>query len=139
MHKIKVLLIEDSLLSRKVVKTMLEGFDCQVDIAATGEEGIVLSQKNHYDLMLIDIGLPGIDGIMTAKLIRDQGKTDYHTPIIALIAHNDSELREEAIAAGMNDILVKPLNGFIAEEILSHYCHSTNLAKHSQKGIIRKM
>ena len=53
---------------RKVVKAMLVGLDCQVDIAATGEEGVILSQKNHYDLMLIDIGLPGIDGIMTAKL-----------------------------------------------------------------------
>lgn len=123
MSKIKILLIEDSPLSCKVAKAILEKLGCRVDTAATGEEGVAKSQKHRYDLMLIDIGLPGIDGMMTAKLIREQETKENHTPIIALTAHNDPKLRAQVVATGMNDYLVKPLNGFIAEEILARYCH----------------
>ncbi len=123
MDKTKILLVEDSPLLQKVGKAMFEQLNCKVDIASTGEDSILLSQQNHYDLILMDIGLPGIDGVMATQLIREQEKTRRHPPIVALTTQNDPELRAQAIAAGMDDYWIKPLNAFNAQEILSRYCN----------------
>jgi CheY-like chemotaxis protein len=122
-HRKKVLLVEDSILPRKIVETLLQQLECDVDIAVTGEDSIVLCQKNHYDLILMDIGLPGIDGVMAAQLIREQEQGQQHVPIVALTAHNDPILKAKALEAGMNDYLIKPLNLPTAQSILCKYCH----------------
>lgn len=122
MDKRKILLVEDSLLPQRIVQTILENLECQVDIAETGEEGVTLCLKNHYDLVLMDIGLPGIDGIQATQRIRQKENVQHHLPIIALTAHNESETKARALDAGMDDYLVKPLSASIAQEILSRYC-----------------
>ncbi len=119
----KILLVEDSPLPQMVVKTMLEQLNCHVDIAATGEDSIILCQKNRYDLIFMDIGLPGIDGVMATQLIRQQERSQGHVPIVALTAHNDPEIKTQAFAAGMNDYLVKPLTLPTAQNILCQYEH----------------
>ncbi len=125
MHRRKILLVEDSPLPQKMVKTMLERLDCDVDIAATGEDAVILCANNHYYLVLMDIGLPGIDGVMAARLIREQEKKkdQLSVPIIALTAHDDEGLKAEALAIGMNDYLIKPISLQLTEKILSTYCH----------------
>jgi two-component system, OmpR family, aerobic respiration control sensor histidine kinase ArcB len=122
-HRKKVLLVEDSVLPRKIVENLLQQLECDVDIAVTGEDSIPLCQKNHYDLILMDIGLPGIDGIMATRLIREQEKDQQHTPIIALTAHDDPVLKAKALEVGMDDYLVKPLNLTTAQSVLCQYCH----------------
>ena len=81
----------------------------------------------------MDIGLPGIDGIMAAQLIRKQQKHGHHVPIIALTAHDDPAMKTKALAAGMNDYLVKPLTMQSAHYILEKYCNRKNLNSHSIK------
>lgn len=126
MHSKKILLVEDSPLPRMIVKTVLQQLNCLVDIATTGEDSIVLCQQNHYDLIFMDIGLPGIDGIMTAKLIREQEKYGHRVPIIALTAHDDSIMKSKALEVGMDDYLIKPLTILTAQDVLDKYCHYKN-------------
>ena len=78
-------LVEDSPLLQHIVKMILEQLHCQVDMTSTGEEAVILCMKNSYHLVLLDIGLPGIDGVMAARLIREQekGNNKQSTPIIA--------------------------------------------------------
>jgi two-component system, OmpR family, aerobic respiration control sensor histidine kinase ArcB len=131
----KILLVEDSPLPQRVVKTLLEQLDCHVDVAATGEDSIVLCKKNRYDLIFMDIGLPGIDGIMAAQLIREQESPGCHVPIVALTAHDDTTLKVNVIAAGMDDYLVKPLSLQLAQNILSIYCHERKASSSSKKDL----
>ncbi len=125
MQQKKILLVEDSPLPQQIVKTILEQLNCSVDIAATGEDAVILCIKNHYNFVFMDIGLPGIDGIMATKLIREQekGNRERPVPIIALTAHDDQSIKTEALAAGMNDYLIKPISLQLTQNILKIYFH----------------
>ncbi len=128
MQSKKILLVEDSLLPQRIVKAILEQLNCQVKIASTGEDAVIKCMKNDYNLILMDIGLPGIDGIMAARLIREQERANskHLTPIIALTAHNDEALKTEALAAGMNDYLIKPISLQLVHHIFSIYFSKIN-------------
>lgn len=105
---LSVLLVEDDNLTKKVTKWMLEEFYCNVTIANTGKEALELL-KNTYDLIIMDVGLPDIDGITLASTIRQTMPEHALTPIVALTAHVLDKDKEKCIAAGMNDFLKKPL------------------------------
>ena len=124
MQQRKILLVEDSSLSQKIVQSILEQLHCCVDITATGEDAVILCMKNDYHLVFMDIGLPGIDGIMATRLIREQEKKNDKpsVPIIALTAHADPAIKAEALATGMNDYLIKPISLQLAQNILNIYC-----------------
>lgn len=117
----KILLVEDSSLPQQFVKTLLQQLDCIVEVAATGEDSVALCKKNRYDLIFMDIGLPGINGFMAAQLIRRQENDQVHVPIVALTAHNSSEIKIQALAAGMDDFQVKPLTEQSAKAIIKKY------------------
>ena len=82
----KILLVEDNLLNQKIAKIMLEDLGCDVQVVSNGDEAIKLIEKNPCDLVFMDIGLPGKDGVAITKEIR---KNPLHKslPIIALTAH----------------------------------------------------
>ena len=126
MHRKKILLVEDSPLPQIIVKTVLQQLDCSVDVADTGEESVALCKQNHYDLIFMDIGLPGIDGIMAAQLIREQEKHGHRVPIIALTAHDNLAMKTKALAVGVDDYLVKPLTQQSTHYILDKYCNRKN-------------
>jgi CheY-like chemotaxis protein len=132
-HSKKILLVEDSPLPQMIVKAVLQQLDCSVDVADTGEGSVALCIKNHYDLILMDIGLPGIDGIMAAQLIREQEKHGHHVPIIALTAHDDLAMKTKALAAGMDDYLIKPLTLQTAQAVLNQYCCQTHISTSARK------
>src|ERR1700736_3048072 len=137
MNRKKILLVEDSPLPQRIVKTILENLNCLVDIDDTGEDGVALCLENHYDLIFLDIGLPGIDGIMTAQLIREQESPGCHVPIVALTAHDDPDLKARALQAGMDDYRVKPLSSAMAQEILIKYgckIHSVLVRSKRKRG-----
>ncbi len=128
MQQKKILLVEDSPLPQKIVKTILEQLNCCVDIASTGEDAVILCMENHYNFVFMDIGLPGIDGIMAVRLIREQEKRnrEYPVPIVALTAHDDQSIKAEALAAGMNDYVIKPISLQLAQNILKIYFHGNH-------------
>ena len=133
MHRKKILLVEDSPLPQMIVKAVLKQLDCSVDVADTGEDSVALCKKNHYDLIFMDIGLPGIDGIMAAQLIREQEKHGRRVPIIALTAHDDPMMKTKALAAGMDDYLIKPLTLKTAQAVLDQYYRQTQISPSAYK------
>jgi CheY-like chemotaxis protein len=104
----KILLVEDNemnrdMLSRRLVK---RGFD--VTIAVDGQEGIDRALADGFDLILMDLSLPEIDGCDAARRLRSEPRTS-RTPIIALTAHAMAGDRERALEAGCDDYDTKPV------------------------------
>lgn len=105
---ITVLLVEDDALTQRVTKWMLEELKCKVDIASNGAKAIQLL-TTRYDVIFLDVGLPDMDGIELAKIIRNTNNPNETTPIVALTAHVLDKDREKCKAVGMNNFLKKPL------------------------------
>lgn len=121
---INILLVEDSKLIRIATTLLLtDNFTCHVDNAATGEEAVTLASKKRYDLILMDLGLPDMDGYKVAQTIRgSDSQPDKPVPIIALSVHNASSIRIKIAKCGMNDFLVKPLNLNKLNAIFKKWC-----------------
>lgn len=118
-----VLLVEDNLIAQRMESTLLESINCQVDIVDSGENAIKSCETNHYDIIFLDIGLPGMQGDEVAKALRKlEGDSHQHTPIIALTAHVSDDAREKYLESGMNDVYSKPLSREQAIHILNKYC-----------------
>lgn len=116
-----VLLVEDSPIAKIAAQKLLEQHSCRVTVAPTGESAVDFYRRNTYDLVLLDIGLPDMDGVSAAGAMRKIKSINADTPIIALTAHDDAELRKHVFQAGMNDYCVKPLTATVLECILRKY------------------
>ena len=118
----KILIVEDNRLAARAVQTNIKRLykDCVCEFAVNGQQAITMANENDYDLILMDIGLPDIEGIDVTKQIRAAEKR--HIPIVALTGHaNDPEKRKEALEAGMQDVFTKPLSITNLEILLQNY------------------
>ncbi len=102
-----ILLVEDIELNVMVAKALLEKLGQKVDVAMTGEEALEKARKHEYDLILLDIQLPGINGFEVAEILREEELVPA-TPIVALTA-NVIKTRDEYLQNGMDDIISKPI------------------------------
>ena len=109
----KILIVEDNKINQMITKKMLENKGIQCEIIDNGEESIEKCQNYNYDLILMDVHLPGINGTIATQKIR---KFDTITPIIALTAISLNENREMLLSYGMNDVITKP---FVPEDFYS--------------------
>jgi CheY-like chemotaxis protein len=115
-----ILIVEDNEIAMMVETMMMKSLDCEVDGAENGEKAILLVQENKYDLILMDLGLPGMDGIKTTqeiKLFQQKINHDF-TPIIAVTGNADETQHALCIEAGMSGVIVKPLLMDKAKSIL---------------------
>jgi signal transduction histidine kinase/CheY-like chemotaxis protein/tetratricopeptide (TPR) repeat protein len=103
----KILLIEDNKINQMITKKMLENKQMLVEIIDNGEDAIEAVKNNYYDLVLMDVHLPGINGTIATQTIRT---FDTHTRIIALTAISLNENREMLLSYGMNDVITKPFD-----------------------------
>lgn len=106
MHKTKLLIVDDEQAIRRFLRTALTAHDYEVHEAANGEDAIVQAINIRPDLIILDLGLPGINGIEVTKKIR--GWTQ--TPIIILSVQNQDSDKIEALDAGADDYLTKPFS-----------------------------
>jgi signal transduction histidine kinase len=106
-HGASVLLVEDNMVSRRIVQRMLQKVGCDVLVAGHGGEALELASKNKFDVILMDCQMPVMDGITATKELR---KRRHETPVIALTADGAEESRIRCYEAGMNDYLTKPVN-----------------------------
>ena len=106
----KILLVEDDAVGRKVATRLLDQMGHKVDKAENGLEALARLERNKYDLILMDIQMPELDGVETTRRIRqaEVGMRE-HTPIIALTAHALAGDRERFLAAGMDEYIAKPI------------------------------
>ena len=104
---IKILVVEDHPDSREIITAQLRNMGYHVAEAATGEEGIEKAQVYLPDLIVMDLGLPGIKGIEATRRLK-QNPATARIPVIALTAWNEKDFREEAEKAGVAEFLTKP-------------------------------
>jgi len=105
--KLQVLLVEDNIINQKVARRILLNSNYEVDIANNGEEAVAMFTKSNYNLMLMDLQMPVMDGFVATKRIRMQ---DSNIPIIALTANAMKGDKEKCLAAGMDGYTTKPIH-----------------------------
>jgi CheY-like chemotaxis protein len=104
---LRVLLAEDNPVNALLARALLTRAGCVVDRAATGEEALTALEQAPYDLVLMDMRMPGMDGLTAARTLRLRGD---RTPIIALTANAFEDDRRACLESGMDDFLTKPLD-----------------------------
>lgn len=109
----KILIVEDDKTVAKTLKILLSSYNYAADIAADGYEGLQMADAYDYDLFLLDIMLPKLDGISLCKEFRSQG---YQSPILLLTGQGASHTKAMALNAGADDYVVKP---FDPEELIA--------------------
>jgi len=123
----RILVVEDDDIAGKVAVLRLKKLNCQVDLAVTGEEALQKVFEKPYQLIYMDIGLPGKDGCAVTEEIRawekEQGKSP--TPIIALTAHIDDAGKERCLASGLNLVLKKPVSIAVMQQHLESFLPKT--------------
>lgn len=111
----RVLLVEDSEDNQLLIKHYLNAVGIEVEIANNGFEGLAKLANSPFDLVVLDIQMPGMDGHQCARSMRDGG---YLKPIIALTAHAMKEDRDEAFKSGFSEYLTKPINRVVLMKTL---------------------
>ena len=107
---LKILLAEDNLINQKLAVRLLEKQGWKTTVANNGREAVNLSEKEEFDLILMDVQMPEMDGLEATKKIRKREEhTGGHISIIALTAHAFEEDRKRCLAAGMDDYTTKPI------------------------------
>ncbi|MCL2123330.1 MAG: response regulator [Desulfovibrionaceae bacterium] len=109
--KARILLAEDNEINQQIAVELLENVGVEVDVASNGQEAVDLFLQHDFDLILMDIQMPVMDGVTATRAIRESGKAGADTvPILAMTAHAMSSDREKSLTAGMNEHLTKPID-----------------------------
>ena len=119
---LSVLIAEDNLVNQRLAVRLLEKRGHQVAVAATGIEALKALEKEKFDLVLMDVQMPEMDGLEAAMAIRQKEKgSGFHQPIVALTAHAMKGDREKCLAAGMDGYLTKPIRPQELDHLLATY------------------
>ncbi len=107
---IRILLVEDNPFNRQVALALLKKHDILPDTAENGKEALEILAQKKYDLVLMDIEMPEMNGLEATRNIRDSDSENRNVPIIAMTAHALKGSRERFLAAGMDDCITKPVD-----------------------------
>lgn len=124
-RKLRILLAEDNPINQKVVARILEKSGHILTIAQNGQEALSMFQARSFDLIFMDVQMPGVDGLTATRQIREleRGKGS-HIPIIALTAHALKGDKERCLQAGMDGYLSKPVSRRAIEEAIAQFVGS---------------
>jgi CheY-like chemotaxis protein len=112
----KILLVEDSPDNQALISIFLKKYGASVEIATDGAEAVKAAFQGKFDVVLMDVQMPVLDGLSAVKILRQRG---YQKPIVALTAHAMSEERQRCINAGFSDFLTKPLQRNVLMSMLA--------------------
>lgn len=122
---LRILIADDSATNRLLFSATIARMGHQADVVATGSEAIDLFMQNRYDLVFLDINMPVMGGIATAREMHDNNRT--HTPVYAISGWINADLEDQMLLAGVRDCLVKPLDRDKLETVI-HVCGLGNQA-----------
>ena len=132
---LKVLLAEDNSVNQLLAVRLLEKRGHRVTVAANGREALRALENEQFDLLLMDLQMPEMDGFEATATIRQkeailqkEARSGAHLPIVALTAHAMKGDREKCLAAGMDGYLSKPIRPQELDELLERYCSRQNAA-----------
>jgi PAS domain S-box-containing protein len=117
----KILVVEDNAMNQLLIKYTFQSWKMNFELADNGAKAIEWLQRDHFDLVLLDIQMPLMDGYATAQAIRKELKSNI--PIIAMTAHALAGEREKCLSNGMNDYISKPIHEKELYNLLKRYLH----------------
>jgi len=120
---VRILVVEDNPTNQKLALRLLEKVGCPADVAANGKEAIEALKKLQYDLVLMDVQMPEMDGFEATRIIRNP-KSDinqHEIPIVAMTAHAMKKDQDRCLDAGMDDYISKPIRSEKLREVLKKY------------------
>ena len=120
----RVLVVDDYIVNLELTKEILESLQCEVDTAENGEIALNLEADNPYDIILMDIQMPDMDGYEVTRKIRKREDGKKHTPIIAVTANTSSGEQDNCLKAGMDGFVQKPIRSRDLENILKKHIKS---------------
>ena len=127
-HNMRILLAEDNPVNRKLALKLLEKFGYNADPVANGKEAVKALEEKEYDLVLMDVQMPEMDGFEATGVIRDEhsGVLNKNVPIIAMTAHAMKGDRQKCLDLGMSDYISKPIDAQLLLERLKYWSGVVN-------------
>jgi PAS domain S-box-containing protein len=127
---VKLLLVDDNPINVMVVSKYLEKWGIDVDVAGDGAEAVAKVRQQEYELVLMDLQMPGMDGYEATSTIRNFGEDKYRRlPVIALSASSSVDHKDRMDAAGINDFVSKPFNAEVLQSKIAFY--TRGLTRHA--------
>jgi PAS domain S-box-containing protein len=130
LSKLNILVVEDNLINIKFVKSLFANYKIEADIAENGKLALEQMKQKEYDLVLMDIEMPEMNGYVTTSFIRHELKSNV--PIIAMTAHAMAGEQDKCLALGMNDYISKPINANLLFEKMLMVVSSKLLADQAE-------
>ena len=131
---LKILVAEDNAVNQMVLMRMLQNMGCLPDLACDGASAIINASANSYDVVLMDLNMPGIDGLDATRRIRKLPFAQGDVPIVALTASATNDDLSACLAAGMDDYLSKPIEISALRQALDRWGHGRS-ARTTADGI----
>jgi signal transduction histidine kinase/CheY-like chemotaxis protein/ligand-binding sensor domain-containing protein/HPt (histidine-containing phosphotransfer) domain-containing protein len=122
---LRILIAEDNVINQKVALLLLQRLGYAADVAADGEETLAALRRQRYDVILMDVQMPGMDGLEAARRIREEWPAEERPRIIAMTANALQEDRETCLSAGMDGYLSKPV---LLEDLREALCRGVGTA-----------
>jgi PAS domain S-box-containing protein len=127
-ESLHVLLVEDHVVNQKLAVTLLQRWGHQVTIADNGQIAVDMLARGTFDIVLMDMMMPVMDGLQATRLIRQAEAGAKHVPIIAMTANAMESDRERCIEAGMDDYLSKPIKAQELQQMLARFANGVPVA-----------
>lgn len=130
----KVLIVDDNALNRKVFENII-GYSYHFDVAVNGLEAIEKIKNDHFDIILMDIQMPKLDGISTLKIIKEENLSP--SPIIAISAYSNQSDKEYFLSTGFDDFMAKPVKPKDLLESIYHHLNKSapSSGQHAAAGV----
>jgi len=117
----RILVADDNMINHQIAVRMLEKLGCRAEVATSGDEAVAMHERQAYDLILMDCQMPGLNGYQAASRIRSIETGRRRIPIVAWTAGTLQDQREKCMAAGMDDLMTKPIRSSMLQQVLARW------------------
>ena len=135
----RILIAEDNMINQKIAFRILQKAGCQADVVANGRDAVAAAARNDYDLILMDVQMPEMDGFEATSAIRAFESGHRRTPIIAMTANAMSGDREKCLQAGMDDYVSKPIRVPDLERALGRWLPDSNVTLNRESPAVKPL